>query len=423
MLRSSLACSITILALSLILASTQGATLRASSSVSKNADGLVNVIIHTPKPYNDLTGSIPRALGALPRLERLYLGENALTGSIPAAVGDLANLRQLHLAGNALSGRIPGPLGELAVLDVLQLRGNALTGRVPSELGSLSSLGWLDVAGNALTGTLPSALGNLSSLGALSLSGNRLTGALPGELTMLSDLDYLWTDETGLCAPADALFQAWLAGLAQFSGAACDGNRPPAPAGTLPDRRLALDGTLDVHVSQAFVDPDGDALTYTASSVAPRVVTARASGARVTLTAVGAGSASIQVTATDPGGLSGTQSFTVTVTASAAFTDDPIVPGMTPVKAIHFTELRARIDGLREASGLARFRWTDPGLTAGVTPLRLAHLLELREALAAAYAAAGRTAPVWTDPAPAAGTTPIRAAHLTELRAAVVALE
>ena len=178
-------------------------------------------------------------------------------------------------------------------------------------------------------------------------------------------------------------------------------------------------------MSRAFVDPDGDALTYTVSSSAPQVVTASVAGALVTLTAGGEGAATVRVMATDPGGLSAAQSFTVTVstTVSGSFTDDPIQPGVTPIKAIHFTELRTRIDALRRAEGLQAFSWTDPFLRAGVTRVRLVHLLELREALGAAYAAAGRAAPRWTDVAPTAGSTPLRAAHVTELRAAVLALE
>ena len=202
-------------------------------------------------------------------------------------------------------------------------------------------------------------------------------------------------------------------------------NRPPAPAGTLPDRTLSPEDTLNVNVSRAFVDPDGDALNYTVSSSAPQVVTARAAGALATLTAVGEGAATIRVTATDPGGLSATLSFTVRVstTVSGSFTDDPIRPGVTPVRAIHFTELRTRIDAQRRAGGLQAFPWTDPLLTAGVTPVRLVHLLELRSALGTSYAAAGRSAPVWTDAVPTGVTTPIRAVHLMELRAAVLALE
>ena len=65
---------------------------------------------------------------------------------------------------------------------------------------------------------------------------------------------------------------------------------------------MAPDGTLTVDVSRAFIDPDGDPLTYTASSSAPRVVAARGAGARLTLTAVGEGTATIRVTATEPGG-------------------------------------------------------------------------------------------------------------------------
>ena len=210
------------------------------------------------------------------------------------------------------------------------------------------------------------------------------------------------------------------------TGGGVDANRPPTAAETLPDQVLPLPGALDVDVSRAFTDPDGDRLAYTVSSSAAGVATARAAGARVTLTAVSAGTATIRVTATDPGGLRATQSFTVTVLpagASAPFTDAVLRPGVTPVRAVHFMELRQRIDALRTARGLGRFRWTDPALRVGVTPVRLVHLLELRSALAAAYTAAGRPVPRWTDPAPVRGTTPIRAAHLMELRAAVVALE
>ena len=205
-------------------------------------------------------------------------------------------------------------------------------------------------------------------------------------------------------------------------------NQPPTAARTLPDRRLpALGSVLELDVSQAFVDPDRDALRYTVSSSAPEVATVLAGDRRVALTAVGVGASAIRVTATDPGGLSATQLFMVTVTAAGTegvpFTDDPLVPGVTPVKEVHFTELRLRIDTVRAAVGLAPFAWTDRVLSAGVTRIRLVHLLELRSALAAAYAASGRVAPSYTDAAPVAGATPIRAAHLLELREAVVALE
>ena len=200
-------------------------------------------------------------------------------------------------------------------------------------------------------------------------------------------------------------------------------NLPPAAVGALPDRTLQVGTTLDLDLSAAFTDPDQDPLTFAASSSAPNVVAARVSGARATLTAAALGTAAIRVTATDAAGQSTARSFTVTVTRSAPFTDDPLRPGVTPMRAVHFTELRTRIDAARRGAGLGPFAWTDPVLIPGETPVRLLHLLELRVALAEAYAAAGRPAPRWTDASPAAGTTPIRAAHLTELRAAVMALE
>ena len=63
------------------------------------------------------------------------------------------------------------------------------------------------------------------------------------------------------------------------------------------------------------------------SSSSPRVVSVLAAGARVTLTAVAEGTATIRVTAADPGGLTATQSFTVVVDAARPYTDEVIRPG------------------------------------------------------------------------------------------------
>ena len=158
---------------------------------------------------------------------------------------------------------------------------------------------------------------------------------------------------------------------------------------------------MNVDVSGAFVDPDGDALSFMAVTSAPQVVTVAVTGAFVMLAAAREGAATIRVTATDPGGLSATQAFAVTVEVSVSvpFINHPIRPGVTPVKAVHFTELRARIDALRRGAGLQAFSWTDTVLSPGVTQVKLVHLRELREALGAAYVAAasgtraGRTRP------------------------------
>lgn len=201
-------------------------------------------------------------------------------------------------------------------------------------------------------------------------------------------------------------------------------NQPPEPVGTLPALTIEADeAAVTVDVAGAFRDPDGDRLTYGASSSRPAVAAVSVSASRVTVTPRAPGSTTVTVTATDAGGSSRTATQSFGVTVLRPFTDDPIVPGETPIRAVHVTELRTRIDGLRAAAGLGRFAWTDPVVRAGATRVRLVHLTELRSALAEAYAAAGRPAPRWTDASPSEGTTPIRAVHVTELRAAVVAVE
>ena len=93
-------------------------------------------------------------------------------------------------------------------------------------------------------------------------------------------------------------------------------NGGPEALETLADRVLPLaDGAVVVDISEAFRDPDGDALTYAAASSAPAVAAASLSGTALTIVPVALGAATITVTATDVGksDTSGTQEFLVTV--------------------------------------------------------------------------------------------------------------
>ena len=60
--------------------------------------------------------------------------------------------------------------------------------------------------------------------------------------------------------------------------------------------------------------------------------------------------------------------------AAATFTDDPLVAGETPVKAVHITELRTAINAARAAVGLAAATWTDTTITAGTTAAKPVHI-------------------------------------------------
>ncbi len=197
---------------------------------------------------------------------------------------------------------------------------------------------------------------------------------------------------------------------------------PPVAVGALPDRSLHVSGgPVVVAVGGAFRDPDGHPLTYSAISSPPGIVATRVAGPQVTLIPVAAGRADVTVTAADFTG-SASQRFAVTVGAGAIFTDHEIRPGVTPVRAVHFRELRQRIDALRARAGRPPFRWTDPLLSTGMT-IRGVHLAELRSALDEAYVAQGRARPRYTDATVTPGATTVKAVHVMELRAAVVALE
>ena len=91
-------------------------------------------------------------------------------------------------------------------------------------------------------------------------------------------------------------------------------NRPPVAVGEVPGQSLAVGGSaVTLDVSANFSDPDGDALTYAATSNDSGVVRVLVSGTEVILLPEAVGTAKVTVTATDPGGFSATQTFAVTV--------------------------------------------------------------------------------------------------------------
>ena len=286
---------------------------------------------------NGLAGTISPELSTLTRLKELNLqdisiisGGNALSGQIPVELGNLVNLEVLHLGVNELTGPIPVELGNLVNLEGLYLYGNELAGPIPVELGNLVNLTDLQLSRNELTGPIPVELGNLVKLASLTLGSNPLTGTVPESLTKLS-LDVFWIDGTGVCVPADARFQAWVATIRRFSGDTC------------------RDGVL-------------------------------------------------------------------------SWTDHRIVPGVTPVRAVHLMELRRQVDAARLRCGLGNLAWIDPEIRPGVTPIKAVHITQLRAAIDGVNRGCGQMRPAWTDPQIIAGVTPVRAVHFAELRDAVLAL-
>lgn len=105
-------------------------------------------------------------------------------------------------------------------------------------------------------------------------------------------------------------------------------------------------------------------------------------------------------------------------TDTVPFTDDPLTPQVTPIRALHLIELRMAIATLRARYSLPVFNWTDAQLIPGVTSVRRVHVTELQAALRDVYVAAVRTPPVYSTPPGGLIST----VELMELRAAVRAI-
>ena len=123
-------------------------------------------------------------------------------------------------------------------------------------------------------------------------------------------------------------------------------NREPVAIGSIPGRSVEPQQAVTVDVSPFFDDPDGEVLSYSATSSNRGVATAAVAGTTVTLTGVSVGTASITVTATDPGGLTAQQRFSVTVRAANAA---PEVVSTIP-------DLSLAVDGTRTWRGSSHFR-------------------------------------------------------------------
>ncbi len=92
------------------------------------------------------------------------------------------------------------------------------------------------------------------------------------------------------------------------------GNGPPETSGTIPAQSVEAGDAVTFDVSPYFSDPDGDALTYIASSSNSGVATASRVDSEVTISGRAPGTATVTVTASDADGTSAVQEIAVTVT-------------------------------------------------------------------------------------------------------------
>jgi len=92
------------------------------------------------------------------------------------------------------------------------------------------------------------------------------------------------------------------------------GNQPPTVANAIADVNYDSGfGSATIDLSDVFSDPEGDALTLTASLRDASVITVDVQGTTLNITEVGDGTANVSVTASDGNGNSAVDNFTVVV--------------------------------------------------------------------------------------------------------------
>lgn len=90
-------------------------------------------------------------------------------------------------------------------------------------------------------------------------------------------------------------------------------NQAPIPVGSIPAQQVPATDTVTVDVTAYFNDPDNDRLVYSATTSNASVASASVAGAIVSVVALTKGTATVTVTARDPGGLTAAQTLDITV--------------------------------------------------------------------------------------------------------------
>lgn len=164
---------------------------------------------------NNLTGTLPPAIGDLTKLTYLELGgttfdqkstnplRNKMSGNIPATIGNLTDLTYLNLSSNNFTGALPATFSNLVLLQELWLSGNDLSlGAFPPAILSMTNLESLKLSYAGITGTIPSGIQNLTLLRSLVLNNNAISG-VPAELSSLTSLEILYLNKNLLSALPD----------------------------------------------------------------------------------------------------------------------------------------------------------------------------------------------------------------------------
>ena len=295
---------------------------------------LEGVCDRTAPVRNALRRALPCAAVSaadLAALREVDVSERGLAALRGRDLSGLTGLRVLDLSENLLAALPAGLFEGLGALDELQLQDNpgapfALTvglarddaevwapgpARVLARLAQGAPLD-VRVGVTATNATLSSDAVHLAA-GALASAPLRVTRVEAGAARLTASAPALPDTRCGLLG----LYRCYR-GVTLTAGAPLVlFKAPPRATGEAPRAELGTDGdALRIDLSGLFAASDGGALTYTARSGDPGLVSVHVAGGilTVTSTADGAeGTTTVTVTATDADGLSATRTFAVTV--------------------------------------------------------------------------------------------------------------
>lgn len=156
---------------------------------------------------NQITGTIPVAIGSLFQLQTLNLSFNQLVGTIPTEISLCSKMEILRIHANQLTGTMPSELYNCLHLNFLTISQNKLTGTIPSDnLKGLSQMSLLDLWENDFTGSIPNAVWELPSLTWFYANDNRLTGSIPAEIGNVHDFQVIFLQNNQLSGTLPNVF-------------------------------------------------------------------------------------------------------------------------------------------------------------------------------------------------------------------------
>ena len=351
--------------------------------------------------------------GTPSRVTNLELEDEDLTGSIPAALGNLTGLTHLDLSGNALTGSIPAELGQLHNLEEVRLSGNSLVGCIPVGLkdvptNDLSSLNLLYCSPPAPTGlTARATTANSVPLTWMAVSNAtkyRVEYRESGAVVWLMEGNAITTtsrtvDELACGTAYELRLSAHGSGTTYAaawsepsetltaSTAACT---PPVFGATAYSFNILENAAVEAAVGTvSATDDSGEAVTYaiTAGNDARLVAIGEASGA-ITLAADISGQSGERLTLTvavrDQTGSEGTVTVTVAITGTCdsgtAVPNPTSNPGLV-ADCKTLLELQNKLAARDVLLGTAALNWSVDttiadwdGITTGGTPSRVTKL-------------------------------------------------